>query len=368
MRARGHDDGAAGDFKARAALGSPRGICWVVRPGMFVGWVIPRGKRQVELADVALDARDFGFEVGLDLGMFLDLINEAAGEGGDVVVLEGVMNVVQGAAQTAGLLDQMDAESLVGERERGGHAAQAAADDDAGLVHRERAALERPERAGAGDGHFDEFNRLLGGGFRRGRMHPGTLVADVGHVEEVRVQPGLAQRFAEQRLVRARRAGRHHDAVEPVLMNHFLDVRQARVRTGEHGVRRQHHVALVLDALDDRLDVHDRPDVHAAMADEHAQARFLVGDVVLGGISLFGDERIAGRREQFHGHGRRGAGLGDGFGNVLGFLRRAADEHAGPGGGQRQEPVGVAETVFVELDVQAGGQSGHAVRRFHAHG
>ena len=104
------------------------------------------------------------------------------------------------------------------------------------------------------------------------------------------------------------------------------------------------------------------------MADEHAEARFLVGDVVLGGISLFGDERIARRGEQFHRHGRRGAGLGDGFGNVLGFLRRAADEHAGPGGGQRQEPVGVAETEFVELDVQAGGQTRHAVRRFHAHG
>ena len=80
MRAGGHDDGAAGNFKVRAAL----------------------GERHVKLADVALDAGDFGFEVGLDVRMFLDLVNEAAGEGGDVVVLEGVVNIVQGPAQTVG--------------------------------------------------------------------------------------------------------------------------------------------------------------------------------------------------------------------------------------------------------------------------
>ena len=111
----------------------------------------------------------------------------------------------------------MHAESLVGQRQRGGHAAQAAADDDAGLVHRERAAFEGPERARPGDGHFHQFNRLFGGGFRRVRMHPGTLVADVGHFEQIRVQTRFAQRFAEQRLVRSRGAGGHHDAVEPVL-------------------------------------------------------------------------------------------------------------------------------------------------------
>ena len=48
--------------------------------------------------------------------------------------------------------------------------------------------------------------------------------------------------------------------------------------------------------------------------------------------------------------------------------RRAADEYAGPGGGQRQEPVGIAEAEIVEFDVQTGGQLREAGRRFHAHG
>ena len=108
---------------------------------------------------------------------------------------------MQGATQTIRLFDQMRGESLVGQRQRGGHAAEAAADHDAGLVHRERSALEGPERARPGDGHSHQFNRLFGGGFRRVRVHPRTLVADVGHFEQIRVQTRFAQRFAEQRLV-----------------------------------------------------------------------------------------------------------------------------------------------------------------------
>src|SRR5208282_6825946 len=137
---------------------------WIVRPGMSAGWVIPRGKRHVKLADVTLDAGDFGLQVRLDARMSLELVDEAAGEGGDVIMLEGAMNIVEGPAQTVALLDQMDIESLVGERQRGGHAAQSAADDDAGLVHRERAAFQRRKRARPGDRHFDEFNRFFGGG------------------------------------------------------------------------------------------------------------------------------------------------------------------------------------------------------------
>ena len=56
-----------------------------------------------------------------------------------------------------------------------------------------------------------------------------------------------------------------------------------------------------------------------------------ISDVMLDGIALFGDQRIARRGEQFHGHGGRAAGLSHSLGNVLGFLGRAADKHARPG-------------------------------------
>ena len=62
---------------------------------------------------------------------------------GDVHVLQRVVNIVQVAAQPVRPLDQVDLESLVGQRQRGGHAAEAAADDQPGLVDGERAALQR---------------------------------------------------------------------------------------------------------------------------------------------------------------------------------------------------------------------------------
>ena len=134
------------------------------------------------------------------------------------VVLQREVNIVEMAAQAVGPLDQMDLETLIGQRQRRGHAAQAAADDDARLIDRERAAFQRRQQCAPGrSAIFTSSTAFSVAISRRGRMHPGTLVADVGHLEQIRVQTRLAQRFAEQRLVRPRRAGGHHDAVEPML-------------------------------------------------------------------------------------------------------------------------------------------------------
>ena len=50
-------------------------------------------------------------------------------------------------------------------------------------------------------------------------VHPGVLVADIGHLEEVLVEPGVDQGLPEQGLVGDGRAGRHHHPVELL----FLD-------------------------------------------------------------------------------------------------------------------------------------------------
>ena len=58
-------------------------------------------------------------------------------------------------------------------------------------------------------------------------VHPARLVADVGHLEEERVEPGLAQGVLEDGLVGARRAAGHDDAVEVVLLDLLADQREA---------------------------------------------------------------------------------------------------------------------------------------------
>ena len=54
-------------------------------------------------------------------------------------------------------------------------------------------------------------------------VDPRDLLADGDHVEQVRVQPGALAGAAEGGLVQVRRAGGHHHAVQPELLDVLLD-------------------------------------------------------------------------------------------------------------------------------------------------
>jgi len=51
-------------------------------------------------------------------------------------------------------------------------------------------------------------------------MHPGILFANVGHFEQMRVQPSLTNCVLEERFVSPWRAASYHNAVQP-LLDHF---------------------------------------------------------------------------------------------------------------------------------------------------
>ena len=138
------------------------------------------------------------------------------------------------------------------------------------------------------------------------------------------------------------------------------------VRLGED------HAGQLPRPLDDPLHVDHRGDVAAAMADEDADPRRLVGHVALGRIGLGPDAAAAGLGQQGHRPGRGRAGLHHRVGNVLGLLERAPHEHAGPGGVQRPELVRRGEAPAVEhhsqplgLLLQAG--AGFQAEREHDH-
>ena len=63
-------------------------------------------------------------------------------------------------------------------------------------------------RAARATGHADQVPGLVRGRRVVGCVHPGTLVADVGHFKQVRVQPGLLQCFLKKLFVGARRTGK----------------------------------------------------------------------------------------------------------------------------------------------------------------
>ena len=72
------------------------------------------------------------------------------------------------------------------------------------------------------DGHAHEVHGFPGRAFGLAGMHPGVLVADVGHFEEVLVEPGGLESLSEQGLMGSGRTGGHDDAVQPLLGNALL--------------------------------------------------------------------------------------------------------------------------------------------------
>jgi hypothetical protein len=101
------------------------------------------------------------------------------------------------------------------DRQVGGrlNASDSATDNQSRTVHRHLAGEQRLQVACPCDTHpdqrvglFQRLSRLVG-------VHPRTLVADVHHLEEIRVEADACAGLAKDRLVRPRRARSNHDAV-----------------------------------------------------------------------------------------------------------------------------------------------------------
>ena len=278
----------------------------------------------------------------------------------DVRPLQGVMNVAEQAAQGRLLFHQVHFETLVGDAQRCRHPRQSAADDESRCRHRQLAGRKGLEMPRPGDGHRHQVHRLGRGRDRVVFVDPGTLVANVGHGEQVLIQAALTERLLEEDFVSPGRAGGHHQPVELVLPDHVLDVLLVGVRAGVHagfGVADVAHSGRVLGNL---LDVDDRSDVVAAVANEPSHPRGFVGNVPLPGVFVALDHGAANGRQLIHGAGRRRRGLGHRFGNVLGLLERSGHVEAGPGRRQWGQPVSPRKTKFVEIDSQP---PGHILKR-----
>ena len=123
------------------------------------------------------------------------------------------------AAQLRFLLQEDGLESLVPQVEGGVEAGDAAADDQGPLVDAQGLLHQRLEQGGPGHRHPHQVFGLVRGLVVLLHVHPGILVADVGHLKQILVQAGVDQRLPEQGLVGDGGASRHHHPVEVV----FLD-------------------------------------------------------------------------------------------------------------------------------------------------
>src|SRR3972149_1764949 len=130
-----------------------------------------------------------------------------------------VSQVTQIAAQLLFPLDEMHRKALIGQRERSSHPGYPGAADQGGMVDRPLGGLQWLQLPGARYRHAYHRPGLGGCSFPVRGVHPRTLVADISHLEGMRVKPSLADSILEERFVGERCARSDHHAVQVQLFN-----------------------------------------------------------------------------------------------------------------------------------------------------
>ena len=284
--------------------------------------------------------------------MLLHAADERLQVGTHGLALVGRVDPPGVAAQLVGLLQESGLEPLLRQAERRVHAGRPAADHERPGDDVDLATGDRHAQRGLRDGHPHLVLGLGGRPLRFALVHPGVLVADVGHLDQVGVERGLAQRVLEERFVGARRAGGDHDPVQPVLGDFLAHELLGVGRAAEEVVLRERHPRQRAGVLHDLVHVDDAGDVDAAGAHEDPDARRFAAQAALGRIGARARELAAGRDQ---GRGRfagRGRGFGDRARDGLGGLEGAGHEDAGAVGRHRREVRGAREAVLVEVELE----------------
>ena len=255
------------------------------------------------------------------------------------------MNTAEVPPERRFLLHERAGESLPRQAQRGLHPGEAAADDEGPVRYPHGRLVEGPDEARLGNHHAEQIFRLGRRLPGKLHMHPGALIADVGHLEEVLVEARLPDRLLEQGLVGARRTGGNHHAVESVLVDRLLHLFLGILRAGVEVLIHVHHAGKRSGVLCYAGNIDDPADIDPAVADEDADPGRLPRHVAFGRVLLRPGERPARLREKSRCRFRRRAGLDDRFRDVLGALKHAAGENAFTRGGERRKPIGPAEPV-----------------------
>ena len=155
------------------------------------------------------------------------------------------------------------------------HAGDPAADDQGGFGDRKGLLVQGFQLHHPGHDPADQVLGLFQGLFRLVHMHPGVLVADVGHFEEVGVEARLPDGLLEHGHVGPGGAGGHHHPVELVLLDEIQNLTLGVRGAGEQVLVGHRHPRQGGDVFGEGRDVDDAADVDAAVADEDADARLL---------------------------------------------------------------------------------------------
>ncbi len=125
-------------------------------------------------------------------------------------------------------------------------------------------------------------------------MDPGVLVADVGHVKEVLVQPGLADSLLKKRFMGSGGTGGHDHPVDPLFLDDILHLFLGILGAGEKIILYMDHMGEGSGIFPDSRNISHPADIDTAVTDKNPHPNILSTNVRFGRQFLLPDQRPPG--------------------------------------------------------------------------
>ncbi len=290
--------------------------------------VRPRGYEDLEVSLRSPAAPDGCLKIGVDAGVMEHLFHLALQEAPHIYALQSRCDLPQVPAQPVLFFNEGHVAALLCEAQRHGDPGYSAAYDEAALCDRDGGLLKRFDASRIRNSHAHQDLGLFCGLFLFLYVDPGTLVPDIGHLEEILVQTGISDERSEKGLVGPRGARSHHNPVQAVFFDGLLDLFLGILGTGKEVFLGMDDLRQACSVAAHLRHVHDTADIDAAVADENADAGCLSGYI------LFRRERLQGEvlpsrivKERCGLRGCR-ASINDGFGDIFRRFAGAAGVNA----------------------------------------
>jgi hypothetical protein len=149
------------------------------------------------------------------------------------------------------------------------HASDPTADYHGALDHGDRLLDERLIKCDFTHYALDDLDRFLGSSGLVVLVHPGALLADIGHLEAVGIEPHLLGCFTEGRFMQLGRAGSYDHAGQTVLLDGIFDHILPGLGAHVFVLSREGNLREFPQLLGHLLHIHTAGNVFAAVADEN---------------------------------------------------------------------------------------------------
>ncbi len=198
----------------------------------------------------------------------------------------------------------------------GGHSGNAAADDQDILVDGETVIFEWMGLGHRAHSHAHQILGFLRGLFRQMGMDPGRLIANIGNLDQVFVQSGLADGFLKLGLMGPGRTAADDHPVQSVVNDALLNLLDGLAAAAMSFGLGDNNIGQGFRIVDNLGDIDDTADIITTIADKDSDSRGLVRShrvrqAVSDAGSFFATCKILA------GHAGRGTGLHHGLGNIL---------------------------------------------------